>query len=117
MSLSHAFQVIDALMTVLDEDRANAVIEHRKALRKPLTKYAATLLAKQFALCADPNEAADEMILRGWQGFKPEWVKDRNMQQRKTNYVDAARNIFNGPEGLRGGGDHDERLPVRLGRH
>lgn len=74
--------ILDALMPTLDEDHAIAVVEHRKAKRAPLTKHAAKLLAKQFARCADPNEAADEMMLRGWQGFKAEWVKDRDLTRR-----------------------------------
>src|SRR5690606_18735220 len=68
------------LRAVLDEEHAQAVIEHRKAIKAKLTPHAARLLAKQFARCADPNEAADEMILRGWRGFKPEWVRDRDLK-------------------------------------
>lgn len=79
MSLSHSFAVLDALMTVLDEEHARAVVDHRRALRKPLTVHAAGLLAKQFALCHDPNEGADEMVMRGWQGFKPAWVRERDL--------------------------------------
>lgn len=71
--------ILDALMAVIDEDHAIAVMEHRNAKRAKLTPHAAKLLAKQFALCADPNEGADEMILRGWTGFKPGWVRDRDL--------------------------------------
>lgn len=63
------------LEAVLDPDHAQAVIEHRKAKRAPLTAHAADLLAREFKKCADPNAAADEMILHGWQGFKAEWIK------------------------------------------
>ena len=66
------------LMQSLDEERADAVIDHRKKLRKPLTVRAATLLSKQFAQTPDPNAAADCMIENGWQGFKPEWMENRN---------------------------------------
>ena len=66
------------LMKVLDQDHAKAVIEHRKALKKPLTPHAAQLLAGQFAKCPDPNAAADAMIENCWQGFKPEWLHNRN---------------------------------------
>ena len=66
------------LMLSLDEERADAVIDHRKKLRKPLTVRAATLLSKQFAQTPDPNAAADCMIENGWQGFKPEWMENRN---------------------------------------
>lgn len=63
------------LGTVLDADRANAVLEHRQRIRKPLTVHAAKLLAGKFARCPDPNAAADAMIANGWQGFEPEWLE------------------------------------------
>jgi hypothetical protein len=63
------------LSRVLDDERTKAVIEHRQKLKKPLTAHAAKLLARQFEKCPNPNEAADEMVARGWQGFKPEWLE------------------------------------------
>ncbi|GAU86005.1 primosomal protein I [Bosea sp. BIWAKO-01] len=62
-----------ALRRVLSEERAAAVIAHRRSLKKPLTLHAARLLASQLALAAEPDRAADLMIVRGWQGFAPEW--------------------------------------------
>jgi len=62
------------LQTILDEERAKAVIEHRNKLRKPLTDRAARLLAKRLSKFSDPNEAADTMILRGWQSIEFEWL-------------------------------------------
>lgn len=63
------------LAQVLDPERVEAVIEHRaKAIRVKLTPRAAKLLAGQFARCADPNAAADHMILHGWRGFNADWV-------------------------------------------
>lgn len=68
--------ILAALMTVLDEEHAAAVVEHRRVtIKKPLTVFAAKLLAKEFAKCADPHAAVEEMILGGWRGFKAEWVK------------------------------------------
>lgn len=67
----------DALETVLDAERAQAVLDHRQRLRKPLTAHAAKLLAEKLAQVSDPNAAADEMIANGWQGFKPEWLESR----------------------------------------
>lgn len=67
----------EALETILDAEHAEAVIAHRRAMRKPLTAHAAQLLADQFRKCANPNEAADQMILMGWQGFRAEWMAPR----------------------------------------
>lgn len=71
----------DELAEVLDVERSGAVIEHRKRLRKPLTAYAARLLASKFAETGDPNAAADAMISNGWQGFKPEWMDRKGTMQ------------------------------------
>lgn len=69
--------VREELGVVLDPERANSVIEHRKKLRKPLTPRAAHLLAGKFAKAADANAAADAMVANGWQGFEPEWLENR----------------------------------------
>ncbi|QRY68182.1 hypothetical protein JVX98_28245 [Ensifer sp. PDNC004] len=69
--------VLAELMTVLDRDHAQAVIDHRIAMRRRLTPHAAKLLARRFALMPNPNAAADAMIGNGWQGFEPEWLENR----------------------------------------
>lgn len=67
--------VLDALRTVLDEEHARAVVEHRRVtMKRPLTEYAARKLAKKLAAWGDANEAADIMIERVWQGFEVEWA-------------------------------------------
>ena len=104
MTLEARHAVLDALLTVLDLDHAEAVLDHRKGKKSPLTAFAAKLLAKQFALCPDPNAAAEEMILRGWQGFKAEWLVVRSQQRTgKRNFADVARDKFNGTESVFGG--------------
>jgi hypothetical protein len=62
-----------ALLECLSPEIADAVLAHRRAMRRPLTGHAAQRLAKGFMATGDPNAAADMMIERGWQGFKPEW--------------------------------------------
>lgn len=66
-------QILDCLKTVLSEDHAKAVVEHRKKLKKPIGLHAAKLLAGQLSAVTEPNKAADLMISRGWQGFEPDW--------------------------------------------
>lgn len=75
MSLSHKFEVIEILRTVLDDERALAVYEHRRVtIKKPLTAYGAKRLAAKLAQWGDANEAADIMIDRLWQGFEVDWA-------------------------------------------
>lgn len=62
------------LETVLDAERAEAVLQHRKSIKAPLTQRSAKLLAKELGKCADPNAAADMMMLRGWRGFEASWL-------------------------------------------
>jgi uncharacterized protein YdaU (DUF1376 family) len=64
----------DELEKVLSPELAQAVIDHRKAIRKPASAKAAKLLADEFAKCPDPKAAAETMIRRGWQGFEAEWM-------------------------------------------
>ena len=78
----------EELAKVLDPLRVDAVLEHRKRKRAPLTAHAARLLAGKFGKCRDPNAAADAMISNGWQGFEPEWLENRKgagPQSQKPN--------------------------------
>lgn len=70
--LEHAL-IMDCLTSVLSEDRAKAVVEHRRKMKKPLGLHAAKLLVEQFRQLAEPDRAADLMLLRGWQGCEPDW--------------------------------------------
>ena len=65
------------LEVVLDHERAAAVVDHRKRIRKPLTAHGAKVLAGKFAKCPDPNAAADAMVSNGWQGFEPSWMEPK----------------------------------------
>ena len=87
------------LLECLTPESADAVLAHRKAKRCPLTVRAAQLLAKGFLATADPNAAADMMIERGWQGFKPEWFDNeraangQGRQSKKGSIVEAGRRL------------------------
>ncbi len=103
MSLCHSQAILDALEAVLDPEHAAAIIDHRKGKKSPLTAFAAKLLAKQFALCPDPNAAAEEMILRGWTGFKADWLRKSAKATGRRTVFDVAAEKFNGSESVFGG--------------
>ena len=93
----------ECLRTVLDEEHVTGILDHRKAIRKPLTERAAMLLAKELQKTGDPNAAADEILLRGWRGFKADWMQRSSMrstQPQMTNLdrleQDLAERIRNG---------------------
>lgn len=65
---------LEVLKTALPEKLAKAVVDHRARLRKPLTPFAAELLAKTLLEMPDPDAAARLMIERGWMSVKAEWV-------------------------------------------
>lgn len=63
----------------LSSETVEALLAHRKALKKPMTARAAELLLPKLlaakAECGlSPEQAVDTMIERGWQGFSSEWV-------------------------------------------
>jgi uncharacterized protein YdaU (DUF1376 family) len=113
----------DELLTVLDTERADAVLDHRRRIGSPMTVEAAKRLAQRLAEWHDPNAAADEMLAQGWRGFKPEWMQTRPRSGappgRKRNVVDVARERGarqeNGPEDVLGSRSNVEFLPARVG--
>lgn len=76
----------DALKTLLDSEHAQALIEHRQRLRKPLTWRAAKALVKELAKAPDPNAAVETMMARGWAGFNIEWMKSGKNQPNVLAY-------------------------------
>lgn len=75
-------ECLTELGKVLDPCHAQAVLDHRNRIRKPMTPYAAARLALNLAQAPDPNAAADEMIERGWQSWKPDWGRGAGPPRR-----------------------------------
>lgn len=76
----------EELLSTLNAETARAVVDHRMKIKKPLTARAAELLACKFAECSTPDEAANMMIVRGWQGFEPDWVADGEIKRIDTDW-------------------------------
>lgn len=85
-------KLVSILQSHLSEEIANAVVDHRKEIRKPLTERGAKLLANELAKTPDPNAAADQMIMNGWQGFRAEWLKD-SMKTTSHDMIEALAKV------------------------
>ena len=68
---------------LLGLDLATAVVEHRQRLGSPLTVRAAEMLLRQLEQYHDPPAGAEEMLARGWRGFKVAWMDD--LPKRRNN--------------------------------
>lgn len=74
----------DILSQILDVDHVEAFLAHRKSKKAPLTtELAAKIIVKRLvspeirAYFPDPNQAIEEIIERGWQTIKAEWLQPR----------------------------------------
>ena len=70
----------DALAPVIGHELAEAFVDHRKSIKKPMTQKAAELMAKKLRGFSDPKAAIEEAIMNGWQGVFP--PKQNHQQQR-----------------------------------
>lgn len=109
MSLAHKHEILDALMTAVDEETALEIIDYRKRMGKRfiLTPRAARMLAKKLNACPDPVGAADEMMLRGWQSVEYDWLPAHRRQkaQQPNGIIGAAFDLMENGYGPRNAGD------------
>lgn len=116
------------LEAVLDAERADAIIEHRKRIKAPLTSHAAKLLAKELAKCPDPNAAADMILLKGWRGFDASWLGHDTRQRAGPAVPASPMDHFRNFASEINGQDRDDRrdsghrndapgIPVRTIEH
>ena len=77
-------------MPELPEDVAIAFIQHRKALRAPLTRIAWEGICKEAGKARiSPEEAVRACITQGWRGFKAEWMANNTRGEKNgTSEVD-----------------------------
>lgn len=68
-------KVFDILTDCLTADSARSVIEHRRAKGAKLTEAAARGLVKEFWKAHSPDDAAETMVVQGWQGFNIDWYR------------------------------------------
>lgn len=101
------------LSAILGEELARGVVDHRRRIRKPLTPYAAKLLAAKFESCPDPPAAAQAMIANGWQGIDPTWMKPKDGKPDLQRRRDLARAFLDLPDsGTGSGGASRDQAPA-----
>lgn len=69
---------VNALRALLDEERIDALVKHRRSRKAPVTAYAAKLFIDAAAECGITlSEAADHCISRNWLTVRPDWLAAR----------------------------------------
>lgn len=69
---------VNALRALLDEERLDALVKHRRSRKAPVTAYAAKLFIDAAAECGITlSEAADHCISRNWLTVRPDWLAAR----------------------------------------
>jgi len=71
----------------LTEQTAKDVLEHRRAIEKPLTSRAAKMLAKDLFDWGDGEIAAATMIRKGWRGFESKWAENLGMKRPANGHA------------------------------
>jgi len=109
-----------ALIPILGEDLAAAVVEHRQRIRKPLTVRAAEMLARRFEAYHDPPAGAEMMLARGWQGFEAKWMENdrrkgntpNDRSDRKTEMARRLDDRSKADGGVADEANRDDAVPV-----
>ena len=66
---------VNALRALLDEERLDALVKHRRSRKAPVSAYAAELFIAAAKTCGiSIAEATDHCIERNWLTVKPDWL-------------------------------------------
>ena len=85
---------LSKLPSCISLETAQAFIDHRNAMKRPLTQYAFNLAIKEAmkapSIGITPDQALDETISAGWQRVKLDWIV--NQRSRQANYPTGSYN-------------------------
>lgn len=70
--------------TILTPERAKALTDSRNRKKAAQTAHAAELVVAKLRAFADPNAAADLMILKGWTSIEPDWGERNGLRLAAT---------------------------------
>lgn len=65
----------------IPEDMIEEWLDARKYKRIAVTKRVWASLTKELGLCGDPIKSFEEMLIRGWNSFKADWLKPINKSE------------------------------------
>lgn len=76
----------DILCKIVSRETADDFVQHRKAMKKPITELAAVRIVRKLETHHDPEAVLDLSIQNGWQGIFPEQLKgDRSVKPSKQS--------------------------------
>ncbi len=87
------------LLECLSPEMTSHVMDHRRAIKHPLTELAARGLVRDLRARGDPDENARQMIERGWRGFNHDWLT--NGHRNGNHYGDYLERHSAGAEAKR----------------
>jgi hypothetical protein len=91
VSKASLFTATDELAQVLGTELAAHFLAHRKALKKPMTPYAAQLMAKKLRGFPDPVAAVEQSILKGWCDVFPIDAQRQSIAATSARGVESLR--------------------------
>ncbi len=109
----------EELAQAIPLDLATEFIKHRKALKKPMTAFAARLMAKKLKTFADPIAAVEKSILSGWTDvYQPDGQRNGRPVQPATPTFDDLADFYDA-QARRESGDSSGTLPLlpHLSKH
>lgn len=118
----------DDLTQLLGTDLAAAFVAHRKAIKRPMTEYAAKLMAKRLRELPDPKGSAEQSIRNGWSDVFSVREEQNRSQQRNMPKArglegladDLRRRVedeYEGQTGTRSGDPEIDRRLSLMGPH
>jgi uncharacterized protein YdaU (DUF1376 family) len=74
------------LSTVVDSQTAKDFVEHRFAMKKPITKLAVQKMIKQLQSHSDPKAVLDASVMNGWQGIFPDKIRTNGHDKQNAEF-------------------------------
>lgn len=104
---------VDALRAVLDDERLDALVKHRRSRKAPVTALAAKLFIEAAGECRiTVAEATDHCISRNWLTVKPDWIAKNAPRGSPSNRPPTAQEILKARRQVNSDDDQPPNRPL-----